>query len=93
MLKFGMVGTNFVSDMFMEGVKLNPDVSVVSVCSGTYELASDFAKKYDIPNVYHDYKEMIEKAYCFANNQCTISAMTEKTMDFYKEIINENKKS
>ena len=60
MLKFGMVGTNFVSDMFMEGVELNPDVQVVSVCSGTYELASDFAKKYNIPNIYNNYQEMIE---------------------------------
>ncbi len=60
MLKFGIVGTNFVSDMFMEGLKLNHDVEAVSVCSGKYENACKFAEKYNIKNIYHNYLEMIE---------------------------------
>lgn len=59
-MRFGIVGTNFVSDFFMEAAAYVPSCEVVSVCSGRKENAVRFAEKYDIKNVYEDYIEMIE---------------------------------
>ncbi|WP_289286207.1 Gfo/Idh/MocA family protein [Faecalibaculum rodentium] len=61
-MRLGMVGTNFVSDMFMEGVRENPKVEVVAVCSGHYENALKFQKKYNIAAAYESMEEMAEKA-------------------------------
>lgn len=61
-MRFGMVGTNFVSDMFMEGVKENPGVEVVAVCSGHYANALKFQEKYKIQAAYETMEEMAEKA-------------------------------
>ncbi|MDD6467933.1 MAG: Gfo/Idh/MocA family oxidoreductase [Erysipelotrichaceae bacterium] len=59
-MKFGIVGTNFVSDFFMNASKLVKDCEVVSVCSLTLEEAQKFADKYGIPNAYGSYQEMYE---------------------------------
>lgn len=61
-MKFGMVGTNFVSDMFMEGLRENPKAEVTAVCSGHFENALKFQKKYNIPEVYRTMEEMAEQA-------------------------------
>lgn len=59
-MRFGIVGTNFVSDFFMEAALRVPSCEVVSVCSGRKENAIRFGEKYNIKNVYEDYIEMIE---------------------------------
>ncbi len=59
-MKFGIVGTNFISDMFMNAVLQMEDVSVVAVCSRKKENAEKFADKYKIPFVFDDYIQMIE---------------------------------
>ena len=59
-MKFGIVGTNFVSDFFMEGAKLVEECEVVAVCSRTEESARKFAEKYSIPNYFGSYQEMLE---------------------------------
>ncbi len=59
-MKIGVVGTNFVSDMFMTGASFVSEIEVTSVCSGKYENAVKFAEKYGINNVYHNYIEMLE---------------------------------
>lgn len=59
-MRFGIVGTNFVSDFFMAGAKAVAEVEVVAVCSGKKENAMKFADKYQIPHVFSSYIEMIE---------------------------------
>ncbi len=59
-MKFGIIGTNFVSDMFMSGASHVQDVEVTGVCSGRYENALKFKEKYQIAHVYKNYQEMLE---------------------------------
>ena len=59
-MKFGVIGTNFVSDFFMEGAKLEPECEVVAVCSLTKENVEAFKTKYNIPHGFTSYKEMAE---------------------------------
>ncbi|MFV0552856.1 MAG: Gfo/Idh/MocA family protein [Anaerorhabdus sp.] len=59
-MRFGVVGTNFVSDFFMNGAKEVAECEVAAVCSGRKENAIKFAEKYQIPLVFDNYIEMIE---------------------------------
>ncbi len=59
-MRIGVIGTNFVSDMFMKGASFVSEVEVTAVCSGRYENALKFAKKYGIENVFNNYIEMME---------------------------------
>ena len=60
-MKFGIIGTNFVSDFFMNSAQHIEELEVVAVCSGTRENAEKFAEKYNIPHVFSDYQEMADK--------------------------------
>ena len=57
-MKFGIVGTNFISELFMEAANELGEIEVVSVCSKKVENANDFARKFEIANVYETYQEM-----------------------------------
>ncbi len=59
-MKFGIIGTNFVSDFFMEGAKLEPKCEVVAACGVSMERLNAFVEKYNIPQSFTDYKEMAE---------------------------------
>jgi predicted dehydrogenase len=59
-MKFGVIGTNFVSDFFMNGAAQVADCEVVAVCSRRLENAKAFAEKYEIPNAFDSYAEMAE---------------------------------
>lgn len=58
-MRIGIIGTNFVSDMFMSAVKYTKG-HVVGVCSGKYENALKFKDKYNIDYAYKDYFEMFD---------------------------------
>lgn len=57
-MKFGIIGTNFVSDFFMDGAAEVENCEVVAVCSRRKENADRFAAKYGIPNSFDSYQEM-----------------------------------
>jgi len=59
-MKFGIIGTNFVSDFFMEGAKLEPKCEVVAACGVSMERLNAFVEKYNIPQSFTDYKEMVD---------------------------------
>lgn len=59
-MKFGIIGTNFVSDFFMNGAKQVEKCEVVAVASGSLELAKTFGDKYNIENCYASYQDMYE---------------------------------
>lgn len=49
-MKFGLIGTNWITDRFIEAGKTVPEFELHSVYSRTIERAQSFAEKYDIPN-------------------------------------------
>ncbi|MFM1538940.1 Gfo/Idh/MocA family protein [Helcococcus bovis] len=60
-MRFGIVGTNFITDEFMEGAMLLKDkIEITSICSGKIENAKKFAEKYNIKNFYENHIEMLE---------------------------------
>ena len=59
-MKFGIVGTNIVSDSFMSTAKNLAEIEIISVCSKKVENAERFAEKYKIPHTYKTYQEMCE---------------------------------
>ena len=59
-MKFGIIGTNFVSDYFMSGALECPDCEVVAVSATSLEKANNFADKYAIPHRFDNYEKMAE---------------------------------
>lgn len=59
-MKFGIIGTNFVSDFFMSGAKQEERCEVVAVCSRKIDSANKFADKYNIKYRFDDYKKMVD---------------------------------
>ncbi|MBR3840103.1 MAG: Gfo/Idh/MocA family oxidoreductase [Erysipelotrichales bacterium] len=59
-MKFGVIGTNFVSDFFMEGAKCVTECEVVAVCDILEEKVNAFKEKYNIPYGFTSYKDMAE---------------------------------
>ena len=91
-MRFGIIGTNFISDEFMKGVSLLSDkITVTGVCSGRIENAQAFADKYDIPSVFPNHIEMldsgqIDAVYIATPNskhyQMTLDALSRKIPTF-----------
>lgn len=59
-MKFGIVGTNFVSGFFMDGAKQVDKCDVVAVSDISMEGAKKFADQYGIPHYFDDYEKMYE---------------------------------
>lgn len=57
----------------------------------TNEIAR-FIDAYDTSEI-NEYKEMSDRAYVFAEDNCTVSTMTKRVRGVFLEILNENKKS
>lgn len=54
MVKFGIIGTNFITDSFLEGAKLCPEFKLEAVYSRTEERGREFAEKYGAKYVFTD---------------------------------------
>lgn len=59
-LKIGIIGTNFISDMFCEAAKEVPGLELYAVYSRKQDTGHSFAGKYSIPNVYTDYDRFLD---------------------------------
>lgn len=59
-MRFGIIGTNFVSGFFMDGAKHVEKCEVVAVCHKTVEGAKKFADRYNIPHYFDSYEKMYE---------------------------------
>lgn len=68
----GMVGSKFAADLHvralekLRGVK----VEILAVCSRTRESAEAFARRFNIPQVFTDYRQMIERKEIHAIDLC-----------------------
>jgi len=59
-VKVGIIGSQFEADIHAESFRILPDeAEVVAIASPTPGNAARLAKKYGIPNVYTDYREML----------------------------------
>ena len=59
-MRFGIIGTNFVSDFFMSGAVVYDQCEVTAVSATSLEKANRFANKYGITYRYDDYTKMAE---------------------------------
>ncbi|MFV0380634.1 MAG: Gfo/Idh/MocA family protein [Breznakia sp.] len=59
-MRFGIIGTNFVSDFFMNGAQEVKECEVVAVCDIFEDKAKTFSKKHEIPYYFDDYEKMYE---------------------------------
>ena len=55
----GLVGSQFITTIHVESLKSVSDAEVIAVMSPTEGHARDFAKKYDIPNHFTDYDQIL----------------------------------
>jgi len=61
-LRVGIIGTGGISHCHMAGYKALPEeVEVVAVCDINEPKVKAYAEKYNVPNVYTDYNEMLAK--------------------------------
>ena len=60
-MKFGIIGTNFVSDMIIKAGETLEDFKISAICSRTLENAKSFAKKYKVDYYTNDYKTFLEQ--------------------------------
>lgn len=59
MVRFGIIGTNWITDRFIEAAKGIDDFMLTAVYSRTEEKAVEFGSKYNIPNTYTNIEEMV----------------------------------
>lgn len=59
-MRFGIIGTNWISEAFLEAAKDHPEFSIGAVYSRTFEKGKFFADKYNVKNVYIDMEEMFQ---------------------------------
>lgn len=57
-MKFGIIGTNWITDRFIKAAKQHPEFTIGAVYSRKQETGSAFAAKHGVEQVYTDMKEM-----------------------------------
>ena len=59
-MRFGVIGTNFITDRFINAGRLIPEFELVAVGSRTAERGKQFSEKHSIPYVFTDFEKMAE---------------------------------
>ncbi len=57
-IRFGVVGTNFITDWLIAGARLDPRFRLQAVCSRTAERAAEFAARHSIPLTFTSLDQM-----------------------------------
>ncbi len=60
-MKFGFIGTNFVSEMMLEAAKTIDDFQLVAVCSRSLDNAKNFADKHGAQFFTDDYNDFLKQ--------------------------------
>lgn len=60
MVRFGIIGTNWITDIFLNDVMEHPEFTIGAIYSRTEEKGRAFAEKYDVKLVYTDMEEMFQ---------------------------------
>lgn len=59
-IRFGVVGTNFVTDWVIAGARQDPRFELAAVCSRTEPRAAEFAARHRIPHTFTSLERMVE---------------------------------
>ena len=57
-VRFGVVGTNFITDWVIAGAREDSRFELAAVCSRTRERGEEFAAKHNIPHIFTSLEEM-----------------------------------
>lgn len=57
-VRFGVVGTNFITEWVIAGAREDERFSLSAVCSRTQERGEEFAARYNIPHIFTSLEEM-----------------------------------
>ena len=57
-IRFGVVGTNFITDWVIAGAREDDRFELAAVCSRTKERAEEFAAKHNIPHIFTSLEKM-----------------------------------
>ncbi len=57
-IRFGVIGTNFITDMLLTGAFQDSRFELSAICSRTQERADEFAAKYNIPHTFTSLLDM-----------------------------------
>lgn len=58
-IRFGVVGTNFVTDWVIAGARQDPRFELSAVCSRTEQRAAEFAVRHQIPHTFTSLERMV----------------------------------
>lgn len=58
MIRFGVIGTNWITDELIEAAATTEDFVLTAVCSRTEQRAAEFAAKHRIPHIFTDVEKM-----------------------------------
>lgn len=70
-LKVGLIGSGSISECHLEAYRLHPGAEVIAICDFNQERAGETARKYGIPHVYSDYRELLANPDVEAVSICT----------------------
>lgn len=59
-MKFGIIGTNWITDIFLKAAQEHPEFEIGAIYSRTEEKGRAFADKYGVEHVYTDMEEMFQ---------------------------------
>ncbi|WP_322903147.1 Gfo/Idh/MocA family oxidoreductase [Paenibacillus campi] len=63
MVRFGIIGTNFITERFIEAAQRNDDFELTALYSRTGERAQQFGQKHHIPHLFTELKEMLDSGH------------------------------
>ena len=61
MIRLATIGTNFITDWFMEGVQELEEIKLTAVYSRNLEKGKQFAAKYGVEKVYNNNEAMVQE--------------------------------
>lgn len=59
-IRFGVVGTNFITDWVIAGAREDERFELAAVCSRTQERGAKFAAKHNIPHIFTSLEDMVQ---------------------------------
>ena len=59
-IRFGVVGTNFITDWVIAGAREDERFELAAVCSRTQERGTEFAAKHNIPHIFTSLEDMVQ---------------------------------
>ena len=59
-IRFGVVGTNFITDWVIAGAREDERFELAAVCSRTIERGTEYAAKHNIPHIFTSLEDMVQ---------------------------------